>query len=103
MTASRSTEATRAAIEAVAERLPLHDTQDFEDVEQGFVGRSAQRQVSAADGRVVWDLDAYAFVGGPAPDTVNPSLWRQSQLLTRDGLFEVCRASTSCGASICRS
>jgi alkyl sulfatase BDS1-like metallo-beta-lactamase superfamily hydrolase len=66
-----------------------HDRQDFEDAERGFVGRSAARQVTAADGRVVWDLDAYAFLDGPAPDTVNPSLWRQGQLLTRDGLFEV--------------
>jgi alkyl sulfatase BDS1-like metallo-beta-lactamase superfamily hydrolase len=38
---------------------------------------------------VVWDLDAYAFLDGPAPDTVNPSLWRQGQLLTRAGLFGV--------------
>jgi alkyl sulfatase BDS1-like metallo-beta-lactamase superfamily hydrolase len=69
--------------------LPWQDTQDFEDVERGFVARSEDRQVRAADNRVVWDLDAYAFLAGPAPDTVHPSLWRQSQLLTRDGLFEV--------------
>jgi len=69
--------------------LPWDDAQDFEDVERGFVARSDERQVKAADGRVVWDLDAYAFLDGPAPETVNPSLWRQGQLLTRDGLFEV--------------
>jgi alkyl sulfatase BDS1-like metallo-beta-lactamase superfamily hydrolase len=69
--------------------LPWDDAQDFEDVERGFVARSDERQVTAADGRVVWDLDAYAFLDGPAPETVNPSLWRQGQLLTRDGLFEV--------------
>jgi len=38
---------------------------------------------------VVWDLDAYAFLDGPVPDTANPSLWRQGQLLIKDGLFEV--------------
>jgi alkyl sulfatase BDS1-like metallo-beta-lactamase superfamily hydrolase len=37
----------------------------------------------------VWDLDAYAFLDGEAPDTVNPSLWRQAQLNTAAGLFEV--------------
>ncbi|MCJ7439517.1 MAG: MBL fold metallo-hydrolase, partial [Acidimicrobiia bacterium] len=42
-----------------------------------------------SDGRVVWDLDAYAFLDGPVPDTANPSLWRQGQLLIKDGLFEV--------------
>jgi alkyl sulfatase BDS1-like metallo-beta-lactamase superfamily hydrolase len=84
-----ATEATRRAIAAVSERLPMHDRQDFADVERGFVGRSEQRQVKAADGRVVWDLDAYRFLDGSAPDTANPSLWRQSQLVARDGLFEV--------------
>src|SRR5262245_4250722 len=69
--------------------LPWQDTQDFEDVERGLLARSDDRQVRAADGRVVWDLDAYAFLDGPAPDTVHPSLWRQSGLLARDGLFEV--------------
>jgi alkyl sulfatase BDS1-like metallo-beta-lactamase superfamily hydrolase len=74
---------------AAAEHLPLHDTQDFDDAERGFIARSEKRQVLAADGRVVWDLDAYAFLDGPVPDTANPSLWRQSQLLVKDGLFEV--------------
>ena len=45
--------------------------------------------VHAADGHVVWDDDAYAFLAGDAPDTVNPSLWRQSQLVAKHGLFEV--------------
>ena len=67
----------------------MHDTQDFTDAERGFVARTNERQIRAADGRVVWDLDAYAFLDGPAPDTANPSLWRQGQLLTEDGLFEV--------------
>jgi alkyl sulfatase BDS1-like metallo-beta-lactamase superfamily hydrolase len=84
-----ATEATRRAVAAVSERLPMHDRQDFADADRGFVGRSEQRQVKAADGRVVWDLDAYRFLDGSAPDTANPSLWRQSQLVARDGLFEV--------------
>ena len=67
----------------------MHDTQDFTDAERGFVARSDERQIRATDGRVVWDLDAYAFLDGPVPDTANPSLWRQGQLLTKDGLFEV--------------
>lgn len=37
----------------------------------------------------MWDLDGYSFATGTAPDTVNPSLWRQAQLLNEDGLFEV--------------
>ncbi len=69
--------------------FPFDDTQDFDDTERGFIARATTRQVTAADGRVVWDLDAYPFLDGPAPDTAHPSLWRQGQLLIRDGLFEV--------------
>ncbi len=36
--------------------LPWDDTQDFEDVERGFVARSDERQVKAADGRIVWGI-----------------------------------------------
>ena len=32
---------------------------------------------------------AYDFLSGDAPDTVNPSLWRQAQILTQHGLFKV--------------
>jgi alkyl sulfatase BDS1-like metallo-beta-lactamase superfamily hydrolase len=67
----------------------MEDTQDFDDAERGFIARAESRQVRAADGRVVWDLDAYGFLGGPTPDTANPSLWRQGQLCAKDGLFEV--------------
>jgi len=42
-----------------------------------------------ADGRVVWDNDVYAFLAGDAPSSVHPSLWRQSQLCAKQGLYEV--------------
>ena len=85
-----STDATRRRIEAVTATLPMHDQQDFEDARRGLVGRAEERVVTASDGRVVWDLDAYDFLrDGDAPDTANPSLWRQGQLLIEDGLFEV--------------
>lgn len=45
--------------------------------------------IRATDGRVVWDADAYGFLEGDCPATVNPSLWRQSQLASMHGLFEV--------------
>ena len=88
-TTSGATEATRATLARAAQGLPFHDTGDFADADRGFVGKSGTRQILAADGRVVWDLDGYAFLDSPCPDTANPSLWRQGQLLARDGLFEV--------------
>ncbi|MCV7234805.1 MBL fold metallo-hydrolase [Mycobacterium branderi] len=45
--------------------------------------------VKSADGRVVWDNDAYSFLGGDAPTSVHPSLWRQSRLTVKQGLYEV--------------
>ena len=69
--------------------FPFDDTQDFDDTERGFIAKATTRQITAADGRVVWDLDAYRFLDEPATDTAHPSLWRQGQLLIRDGLFEV--------------
>ncbi|MCB1257399.1 MAG: MBL fold metallo-hydrolase, partial [Microthrixaceae bacterium] len=90
MTEPRATPTTRAAIEAMTTSAPWGDRQDFDDATRGFIGRSEQRAVTASDGRVVWDLDRYDFLrGSDAPDTANPSLWRQSQLLIEDGLFEV--------------
>ncbi len=73
----------------VADAFPFDDTQDFDDTERGFIAKATTRQITAADGRVVWDLDAYRFLDDPPADTAHPSLWRQGQLLTRDGLFEV--------------
>ncbi|WP_435598465.1 alkyl/aryl-sulfatase [Streptomyces anulatus] len=74
---------------ALRERLPFADTQDFEDASRGLVARREPSAVTSGDGKVLWDNDAYAFLEGEAPDTVNPSLWRQSQLVQIQGLFEV--------------
>lgn len=86
---TRASDATFASISLSSERLPFDDTADFEDVATGFIGTRADRQIRTDDGRVVWDLDAYAFLDEPCPPTAHPSLWRQGQLLKVDGLFEV--------------
>ena len=51
--------------------------------------RSRPASSTRADGHVVWDNDSYAFLAGDAPASVNPSLWRQSQLVAKQGLYEV--------------
>ena len=83
------TPSTLASIAESSTRLPFDDTTDFDDVAAGFIATRVDRQITAADGRVVWDLDAYAFLDEPCPPTAHPSLWRQGQLLKVDGLFEV--------------
>ncbi len=69
--------------------LPFDDTADFADADRGFIGALTPCVVKAADGRVVWDNDAYAFLAGKAPPSVHPSLWRQCQLTAKQGLYEV--------------
>jgi alkyl sulfatase BDS1-like metallo-beta-lactamase superfamily hydrolase len=70
-------------------RLPFSDTADFDDANRGLMARRQPSAVTGAGGTVVWDNDTYAFIDGEAPDTVNPSLWRQSRMVATDGLFEV--------------
>lgn len=69
--------------------LPFEDTTDFEDADRGFIGKLTPCVVKAADGRVVWDNDVYSFLTGDAPTSVHPSLWRQSTLAAKQGLYEV--------------
>ena len=68
----------------------LSNRTDFNNATRGLVARLEPGVIKAADGRVVYDADAYtAATSGDCPDTVNPSLWRQSQLTAIQGLFEV--------------
>ncbi|ULE35632.1 alkyl/aryl-sulfatase [Mycobacterium sp. IDR2000157661] len=69
--------------------LPFDDTTDFGNADRGFIGALNPCVVTAADGRVVWDNDLYAFLDSQAPTSVHPSLWRQSQLSAKQGLYEV--------------
>jgi len=75
----------RAALDCLP---PAHE-EDFEEARRGLVATFSPATVSGEDGRSVWDLESYAFLEGEAPDTVNPSLWRQGKLNRIAGLFEI--------------
>jgi alkyl sulfatase BDS1-like metallo-beta-lactamase superfamily hydrolase len=77
------------AAAAQAAEPDFGDRQDFAFAERGFVGTRTDPKILGPGGRVVWDLAAYDFLRGPAPASVNASLWRQSQLLAKNGLFKV--------------
>lgn len=82
------TPTTAQAQAEVARALPLAEPQAFEDAARGLVARP-QGQIRADDGSLLIDFDAYRFVQGDAPPTVNPSLWRQARLNAQIGLFKV--------------
>jgi alkyl sulfatase BDS1-like metallo-beta-lactamase superfamily hydrolase len=79
----------RDAHAALRASLPFDDRDDFAAADRGFLGALEPGVVHDARGRVVWDNDSYGFLTGEAPDTVNPSLWRQSSLVAKQGLYEV--------------
>ena len=89
MAAKPASPATIAAQRAEAAALPTDNGQDAEFASRGFLGTRTDSVIKAKDGRTVWNLDAYAWMDGKSPDTVNPSLWRHQSILRKHGLFEL--------------
>ena len=86
-TASESTQARQAD---TLKRLPFQDRNDFDDARRGLIASVPDARVVDAAGKPVWSMQPYAFLNADkAPDTVNPSLWRQAQLNAIHGLFKV--------------
>jgi len=73
----------------LAAELDFTDRRDFEDAERGFIATLPDAHIDADAGGVSWSMKPYGFLSGKAPETVNPSLWRMSQLNAVHGLFEV--------------
>jgi alkyl sulfatase BDS1-like metallo-beta-lactamase superfamily hydrolase len=67
----------------------VNDRADFDDADRGLIGSLEPCVVHNAAGEVVWDNDAYSFLDADCPATANPSLWRQSQLTAKQGLYGV--------------
>ncbi|WP_433732982.1 alkyl/aryl-sulfatase [Nocardia sp. CA-129566] len=72
-----------------AATLPFADTADLADADRGFIAALEPGIVTAADGTVVWDNDSYDFLREPCPASVHPSLWRQSGVVVKQGLYQV--------------
>ena len=86
-----ATKFTKQENEKIKEILNFEDKRDFEDASRGFIATWPNNKIIDKNGKVVWDFDAFKFVGKDtnAPDTVNPSLWRQAKINNIHGLFEV--------------
>lgn len=86
---SAATHYTREANLKVAEQLPLNDQQDFQQARRGLIAQHKNLHVTRSDGSTIWQPAQYDFIQGQAPDSANPSLWRQAKLNNIHGLFEV--------------
>ena len=86
-----ASDATRKANDALLSYLPFSNKQDFDDANHGFIADLPSSVIKGDAGNTVIDLSQYDYLKkeGPVPATVNPSLWRQSQLLAIRGLFKV--------------
>ncbi|KAJ6113779.1 hypothetical protein N7523_007096 [Penicillium sp. IBT 18751x] len=60
-----------------------------ENANRGFIAKLDPCIIKDHNGRIVWDNDAYDFLAASCPDTANPRLWRQAQLVALQGLFKV--------------
>ncbi len=93
--AATSTAAPIASLTTIADNAKLaatldwDDTQDFDFAQRGFIATRADPIIRDAHGAVIRDLSEDAQFTGPAPATVNPSLWRNATLLAKHGLFKV--------------
>jgi len=87
-----ATEATRQVQQSFRDKLNFEDRQSFADAEKGFIATLSPLTIAHdRSGRPAYDLETpLSFLDGDAPDTVNPSLWRQAQLNAHyNGLYEV--------------
>ncbi|MBF0032033.1 MBL fold metallo-hydrolase [Citrobacter freundii] len=89
--AKDATAQTKSVNDALYGQLPFTDKTDFMNAHKGFIAPLPSELIKGKQGNVVWDPQQYAFIkeGEKSPDTVNPSLWRQSQLINIGGLFQV--------------
>jgi alkyl sulfatase BDS1-like metallo-beta-lactamase superfamily hydrolase len=81
--------ATKAANAKFVQTLNFADTRDFDFASKGFIAAPADPVLRDKAGTIIRDFREDAQFTGPAPDSVNPSLWRNASLLAKYGLFEV--------------
>jgi len=84
---------TQKANSRLLQILPFASQQDMQDATRGFIAPLPDNGViNNAKGQPVWDMRNFQFIldQEKAPETVNPSLWRQSRLVMQGGLFKVC-------------
>lgn len=80
---------TKEVHKALRDYLDFSDREDFALATRGLLLQKPSLILKDTQGKIVWDMEAYGFLKGDCPETVNPSLWRISQLNCIHGLFEL--------------
>ncbi|WP_067713835.1 alkyl/aryl-sulfatase [Nocardia yamanashiensis] len=75
--------------ERALKELPFANTTDQQDADRGFIAKLEPGIIKDDKGNTVWDDESYGFLQGSCPSSVHPSLWRQSGLVVKQGLYEV--------------
>lgn len=89
-TAQAASKATVSANQHIQALLDFSDRADFDDAQRGLIAQFPDSMIRDAAGKPVWDFAGYRFLDAEkAPETVNPSLWRQERLNNIAGLFRV--------------
>ncbi len=86
---AEATTSTKEVREKILKELPFSNKQDFEFADRGFIATLDNPKITDDAGKVAFDLSSYGFLKGDAPESANPSLWRQAQLITKSGLYKV--------------
>lgn len=85
-----ATEDTRETNASVYELLDFSDEREKEFAQRGFLRAPETLTIKSENGGTVWSQGIYDFVrNAEAPDSANPSLWRNTQLNALYGLYEV--------------
>lgn len=81
--------ATKQANSSLLKQLNFEDKQAFKDARRGFIA-TLDAPITNTNDSIAWDFTAHNFIqNNAAPETVNPSLWRQAQLNSIHGLFKI--------------
>lgn len=84
-----ATQYTTDANNKVYTMLDFDDKTEFDNATRGLIASPERLEIKNEAGTVVWSQDAFSFVEKDAPNSANPSLWRDTQLNHKYGLFEV--------------
>ena len=100
--AKAATQYTQQVNQNYAKSLPFSDRQDFDDAQRGFIAPLLDEGILRdANGKIYYRANDYKFdINAAAPETVNPSLWRQSQINGISGLFKSPIKCIRCAARI---